>query len=171
MTRRLYAVVTLGLVSVAIPLRAANGPRAGVDAQTAFVWSNDDLEKLHGPGMISIVGRMEEEATATSASASASGPYVKSQDPDWYSVEAAKLRDQLERRQAELGGYRQALDDVRSLRETSGGVNLVEGDVGITPQSGIEILQQRVYETQAKLDALEDLARRNGTPPGALRVE
>jgi len=169
MTRHLYAVATLGLVSVAIPLRAANWPRAGVDAQTAFVWTNDDLQKLHGPGMISIVGRMEEEARATSASAS--GPYVKTQDPDWYSVEAAKLRDQLERRQAELGGYRQALDDVRSLRETSGGVNLVEGDVGITPQSGIEILQQRINETQAKRDALEDLARRNGIAPGALRVE
>jgi hypothetical protein len=168
MTRHLYAVVTLGLVSAGVPLRAANGPRAGVDAQTAFVWTNDDLEKLHGPGMISIVGRIEE---ATPTSASASGRYVKTQDPDWYSVEAAKLRDQLERRQAELGEYRQALDDVRSLRETSGGVNLVEGDVGITPQSGIEILQQRVNEIQAKRDALEDLARRNGIAPGALRVE
>ena len=169
MTCHLYAVLTLGLVSVAIPLRAANGPHAGVDAQTAFVWTNDDLEKLHGPGMISIVGRMEEEATATSAPAS--GPYVKTQDPDWYSVEAAKLRDQLESRQAELAEYRQSLDDVRSLRETPGGMNLVEGDVGITPQSGIEILQQRVNETQAKRDALEDLARRNGIAPGALRVE
>ena len=168
MTCHLYAVVTLGLVSVAIPSRAANVPRAGVDAKTTVVWTNDDLEKLHGPGMISIVGGMEE---ATPTSASASGPYVKAQDPDWYGVEAAKLRDQLERRLRQLDEYRQALDDTRSLRETSGGINLVESDVGITPQSGIEILQQRVYETQAKLDALEDLARRNGTPPGALRVE
>jgi len=118
--------------------------------------------------MISIVGRMEE---ATPTSASASGPYVKTQDPDWYGVEAAKLRDQLERRQAQLDEYRQAIDDARSLRETSGGINLVEGDVGITPQSGIEILQQRVNETQTKLGALEDLARRNGLAPGALRVE
>ena len=165
MTCHLYAVVTLGLVSVAIPLRAANGPRAGV---YAVVWTNDDLERLHGPGMISIVGRMEE---ATPTSASASAPYVKTQDPNWYAVEAAKLRDQLERRQAQLDEYRQAIDDARSLRETSGGINLVEGDVGITPQSGIEILQQRVNETQAKLGALEDLARRNGLAPGALRVE
>jgi hypothetical protein len=165
MTCHLYAVVTLGLVSVAIPLRAANGPRAGV---YAVVWTNDDLERLHGPGMISIVGRMEE---ATPTSASASAPYVKTQDPDWYAVEAAKLRDQLERRQAQLDEYRQAIDDARSLRETSGGINLVEGHVGITPQSGIEILQQRVNETQAKLGALEDLARRNGLAPGALRVE
>jgi hypothetical protein len=168
MTCHWYAVLTLGLVSVAIPLRAANGPRAGVDAKTAVVWTNDDLEKLHGLGTISIVGRMEQ---ATPTSASASGPYVKTQDPDWYGVEAAKLRDQLERRLSQLDEYRQALDDTRSLRETSGGINLVAGDVGITPQSGIEILQQRVNETQAKLGALEDLARRNGIAPGALRVE
>jgi hypothetical protein len=168
MNRRFYTAITLGLVSVAIPLRAANRPRAGVDAQTAVVWTNDDLEKLHGLVMISIVGQIEE---ATPTSAPASGPYVKTQDPDWYAVEAAKLRDQLQRRRAQLDEYRQAIDDARSLRETSGGINLVEGDVGITPQSGIEILQQRVNETQAKLGALEDLARRNGIAPGALRVE
>ena len=46
MTRHWYAVITLGLVSVAIPLRAANGPRAGMDAQTAVVWTNDDLESF-----------------------------------------------------------------------------------------------------------------------------
>ena len=166
MTRHLYAVVTLGFVSVAIPLRAANRPRSGMDAQTAVVWTNDDLEKLHGLGMISIVGRMKE---STPTSAAASGPYVKTQDPDWYAVEAAKLRDQLERRQTQLDEYRQAIDDTRSLRETAGGINLVEGDVGITPQSGIEILRQRVNETQAELDALEDLARRNNIPPGTVR--
>jgi hypothetical protein len=168
MTIYLYAVSTLGLVSVAIPLHAATRPRAGMDTQTSIVWTNDDLEKLRGLGMISIVGQMEE---ATPTSASAPGPYVKTQNPDRYAVEAAKLRDQLESRQTQLDKYRQAIDESRSLRETSGGINLDEGDVGITPQSGIEILQRRVNETQAELDALEDLARRNGIAPGTLRVE
>jgi prefoldin subunit 5 len=118
--------------------------------------------------MISIVGPKEEAAPT---SASALGPYVKTQDPDWYAAEATKLHDQLERLQTQLAEYRQAIDDTRSLRETSGGINLVAGDVGITPQSGIEILQQRVNEIQARLDALEDLARRNGIAPGTLRVE
>ena len=62
MTRHWYAVITLGLVSVAIPLRAANGPRAGRDAQIPVVWTNDDLEKLHGLGLISIVARTEKTA-------------------------------------------------------------------------------------------------------------
>jgi hypothetical protein len=51
----------------------------------------------------------------------------------------------------------------------TGGVNLDGGDIGITPDAGIEILQHRVQDTESDLDALEDLARRNGIPPGALR--
>ena len=36
-------------------------------------------------------------------------------------------------------------------------------------RKSIEILRQRAKETQTELDALDDLARRNGIPPGALR--
>jgi hypothetical protein len=36
MSRYLYAAVTLGLISVAIPLRAANKPHAGTDRQIVF---------------------------------------------------------------------------------------------------------------------------------------
>ena len=51
----------------------------------------------------------------------------------------------------------------------AGGINLDEGDVGITPEAGMEILQQRVEEARIELEALEDLARRNDIPPGILR--
>jgi hypothetical protein len=158
--------VTLG--TLAIPVRAANKPRAGSDSQNTMVWTNDDLEKLHALGLISIVGRIDEE---TPTSASAPGPYVSTQDPEWYAVEAAKLRDELEGRQAQLRGYQQALEDAQSLRRTTGGISLDAGDIGITPEAGIEILQQRVNETQTELDALEDLARRQGIAPGTLRGE
>jgi hypothetical protein len=63
----------------------------------------------------------------------------------------------------------QILEDARSLTKMTGGINLDEGDVAITPQAGIEILQHRVGEEQARLDALEDMARRHDIPPGALR--
>jgi prefoldin subunit 5 len=84
-------------------------------------------------------------------------------------VQAAKLRDELERRRAQLREYRQALDNARNLRKTTGGLNLDEGDIGITPEAAIEILQRRVHEIQGELDELEDLARHNGIPPGTLR--
>jgi hypothetical protein len=165
MTRRLCAS-TLVLVSVAIPLRAANGPHAGTDTQNTVVWTNDDLEKLRARDLISIVGRSNEEDPT---SASAPEQYVGTKDPEWYADQAAQLREEFEFRRAQLGEFRQALEDAQSLRKTTGGINLDEGDIGITPQAGIEILQQRVNETQTDLDELEDLARRNGIPPGVLR--
>jgi hypothetical protein len=158
--------ISMTLTTLAIPLRAANKPRAGTDSQNSMVWTNDDLERLHLLGLICIVGRIDEE---TPKSASLPQPYVKTQDPGWYAEQAANLRDELERRRAQLGEYHQALEDVRSLKDTTGGINLDEGDIGITPEAGIEFLQQRVNEAQTELDALEDLARRNDIPPGTLR--
>jgi hypothetical protein len=166
MIRYWYGAVTLGLVSVAIPLSAASRPHAGADSHNTAVWTNDDLERLHAPGLISIVGRVNEE---TPRSASLPPPYLKTQDPRWYSEQAARLRDELERRQAQLGEYRQVIEEARSLKTTTGGMNLDEVDIAITPEAGIEILQQRVSETEWELDALEDLARRNDVPPGTLR--
>lgn len=168
MTHYFYAAVTLGLLSVAIPLRAANGPHAGTNRQNKVVWTDDDLERLHSLGLICIVGPSNE---ATPNSAPQPQPYVKTQDPEWYAEQAAQLRDELERRQAQLDGYRQAIEDARDLKKTTGGINLDDGDLGITPEAGIEILQERVNDTQANLDALEDLARRNDIEPGMLRGE
>ena len=158
--------ISMTLSALAIPLRAANSPRAGMDSQNTVVWTNDDLERLHVPGLISIVGTMNEE---TPKLASLPLPYVKTQDPEWYAKQAAKLRDELERRQNQLRDYRRAIDDVRNLRNTTGGINLDEGDIAITPEVGIEILERHANEVQTELNALEDLARRHEIPPGTLR--
>ena len=166
MTRYLFSVLTLGIISVAIPVRAADKPHAGSDHQSKVVWTNDDLERLHHRGLISVVGQLNEE---TWESAAPPQPYVQTQDPRWYAEQAAGLRDELEQRKAQLEGYRQAIEDAKSLKATTGGIDLEEGDIGITPEAGVEILQQRVSETQSELDALGDLARRNDIPPGVLR--
>lgn len=166
MSRYLFAAITLGLIAVAIPLRAANPPHAGADRRGPLVWTNDDLEKLRGLDLISVVGGADKEWPA---SASAPGPYATTQDLQWYAAQAAKLHDELEHRRAQLHEYQLVIDDTRSLKETTGGINLDEGDIGVTPQAGIEFLWQRVNQTETELDALEDLARRHGIPPGTLR--
>jgi hypothetical protein len=158
--------LSVTLSTLAIPLRAANKPRGGTDSQKIKVWTNDDLEKLHAAGLISIVGQVDE---GTSVSESAPTDYEVTRDPQWYAEQAARLRDELEYRQAQLREYRQALDDARSLKESTGGINLVGEDFAVTPEAGIEILQQRVNEVQAELGDLEDLARRNDIEPGTLR--
>jgi hypothetical protein len=158
--------ISMTVSTLAIPLRAANKPRAGKTERASVLWTNEDLEKLSGLGLISVVGQAPEEATAAAAAPS---PYLETQDPEWYAEQASKLRAELERREARLQEYRQALDDVRSLKTMTGGINLDGGDSGITPEAGIEILQRRVYEIQSELDDLEDLARHNDIPPGTLR--
>jgi len=166
MNRHCYAVMILGLFSIAIASPAASGQPGRIESQHTVVWTNDNLERLHDLGLISVVGATSE---GMPESAPLRQPCVKTHDPEWYAAEAAKLRDQLEHREARLRGYRQALEDAQSLRNTTGGINLDEGDIGITPDAGTEILRQRAKETQTELDALDDLARRNGIPPGALR--
>jgi hypothetical protein len=166
MSRYLYCVMTLGLASIVVPLRAANRPHAETQYQNTMVWTNDDLEKLHSLGLISIVGRAYEEKPKPDP---APGPYVRTEDPEWYAVQAAQLNDELERRKTQLREYEQALDDARSLRKTTGGVNLDEGDFAITPEVGIEILERHVGEVQTEINALEDLARRHDIPSGVLR--
>jgi hypothetical protein len=166
MTRYSYYAITLGIVAIAVPLRAADRPRAERGNQNTVVWTNEDLEKLHSLGLISIVGRIDEQRPMPEP---ASGTHLKTEDPEWYAVQAAKLRDELERRQTQLREYQQAIDDARSLRKSAGGVNLDEGDIAISPEEGIEILERRVNEVQSDLDALEDLARRHDILPGTLR--
>jgi hypothetical protein len=160
--------ISVTLSTLATPLRAANEPRAGKMGKTTVLWTNEDLEKLRPLGLISIAG--QPPSTAEDASTTALPlPYVNTQDPEWYAEQAAKLRAQLESSELELQHYCQAIEDARGLKTMTGGINLDGGDIGITPEAGIEILQQRVSETQSELDALEDLARRNDIEPGTLR--
>jgi len=158
--------ISVTLSPLAISMRAANKPRAGMEDQKT-VWTNDDLERLHVLGLISIVG--QPALTEDTITVAVPSHYVKTQDPEWYAEQATKLHDELERRQAQLSEYRQALEDAQSFREMTGGINLEEGNVGITPEAGIEILEQRVNQTQREIDGLDDLARRNDILPGALR--
>jgi hypothetical protein len=179
--------ISMTLGTLAIPLRAANQPRAGKPERTKVVWTNEDLERLRGLGLISVVGQDPEEAPADDAQAEDPAPspyvetqdpryigtqdpqYVETQDPEWYAEQASQLRAELERREGRLQSYLQAIEDARALKPVTGGVNLARGDIAITLEDGIEILQWRVYETQSDLDDLEDLARRNDIPPGVLR--
>jgi hypothetical protein len=123
-----YACFCLVLVSTAISLRAANRPHVGTENPNTLVWTDDDLDKLHDRGLISIVGRINDERSKPAPS---SQPYLKTHDPQWYAEQATGLRDELERRKAHLDGYRQAIQDAESLKTTTRGINLDEGDIGI----------------------------------------
>lgn len=162
----------LSIAFVLFSFAAARTPQAGkphvVPASNAKgTWTNEDLERLSGvPGLISVVG---PPANEFSQGVSAPAPQSGAKDRAWYAENADSLNARLETERADLRSFRQALADVRELKSTTSGVDLAEDDIGITPAATIDILQNRVTETQRKLDALEELARRNGIPPGVLR--
>lgn len=148
-------------------LRAASGPRAGSAPEANGTWTNEDLQRLDKvPELLSVVGQPSNE---TSQGVDASALHSMTEDPHWYAAQAASLNARLEAEEADLRKFTQALDDARELKSSTGGVNLAEDDIGITPEATIEILQSRVRETQREIGALEDLARQNDIPPGVLR--
>lgn len=164
-----YLIISVALISFAVggTLRAATGPHAGPAPHANETWTNEDLERLRRiPDLISIVGQANEEVAPDVGLPT---PSPNTQDDAWFAARAASLNARLEADQAYLSDFTQALDDARELRTTTGGVNLEEQDIGITPEATIEILQNRIRETKSRLDALEDLARREGVPPGVLR--
>jgi hypothetical protein len=162
----LLVTVALALTSLAIPVRAANQPRAGKTEQPTVVWTNNKLERLRAMAPISVVGQAPEEATAVTVS-----PYARTQNPEWYAAQASRLRAELKYRQARLQHFRQAIEDARDLKTAADGTNLEYSYIGITPEDGIDILQRSMQEEQIELDALEELARHNDIPPGTLRGE
>lgn len=165
-----YLYISLLLVTcTAGTLRAATKPHAVPAPAINEVWSNEDLRRLNRiPGLISIVGQPEGE---TLQAVEIHGPAKETRNPEWYAAKAAALNATLDTEKASLRDFTLALQDVRDGKNTTGGINLLEDNVGITPEATIEILQNRILQTQRELDALEDLARRNGIEPEILRSQ
>ena len=168
MTRHFHYAFALGVLAFVMPIRAASPPHADAASHNSMVWTNDDLEKLHNQGLISIVGQNEKEKPKA---APLPEPYERTEDPVWYAAQAAELNEELERNKTKLSEYEQAIDDARSLRDTTAGISLGEGEFAISPEVGVEILERQVDRVQAEIRALEDLARRHDIPPGVLRGE
>lgn len=159
--------ISVTLNTLAIPLRAASKPHTDKALEANRTWTNDDLRRLGRiPALISIVGQANH-GDVQDVDEPASLETVK--DPAWYAAQAVSLKTRLETEQTSLRNFTQALEDARELKSTSTRISLSVDDIGITPEATIDILQNRMRETQSELDALEDLARHNGIEPGILR--
>src|SRR5260370_5180993 len=113
--------ISMTLSTLAIPMRAENKPRGGRLKKNSVLGTNEDLEKLRPLGLISIVG--QPNTAEDSPPAAMSPPYAKTRDPEWYAKQAAKLRGELEYRQAQLCQYPQAPEETPKLKKTTSGNN------------------------------------------------
>jgi hypothetical protein len=157
--------VFLSVCVLAAPLHAANKPRSAKSDAAKTVWTNDEIEKLRARGLITFFTVPETEPVAPAADA----PYDEAKDSAWYAKQAALLQTELASAQADLAQYLLTLDVAKSLNSLTGGVAINKDPLGMTPEAGIEIREKRIQDVSNRIDALEDLARRNGFPPGLTR--
>ncbi|MGB6198396.1 MAG: hypothetical protein WA871_05070 [Candidatus Acidiferrales bacterium] len=140
------------------------------------VWTNDDIEQIRnqGAGGISVMGpdaTSTQKSTATAPAApakpGAKAPALpKEKDPEWYRQQLAPLYTALDRIHDEMTAAQSAVSgDSRGDSGVSMGARAPAG----TPQEQVIALQKEEQDTQAKIDALLDMARRNDIPPGDLR--
>ena len=157
---------------------AAGKPRTPQSNQTRpkKIWTNADMDDLRARGLITLAGPEFPEVTQPAAVAPAEAqatpefPVYQSRldDPEWYAEQAANLQTELDQAMADLKQQQDAIVLAKG-RITQAGLALDRENAGITPDSGLAVLQERVQEIQNQLDDLSNLARQHSISPGALR--
>ncbi len=146
-------------------------PAARRDSSVQKTWTNDDIDSLRADAPISVFNPLAMiQIVAVPAKANApvavKAPYVKELDADWYATEIDSI-------QTEITASNAVVQRIEDIRKSGVGISNVipldRQDVGLTPESTIQILQAQSKELTAKVDDLQELARRNYIPPGAIR--
>jgi hypothetical protein len=146
-------------------------PAARRDSSVQKTWTNDDIDALRAnapisvfnpPAMIQIVA----VPARANAPVAVKPPYIKELDADWYATEIGAV-------QTEIAASSAIVQRIEDIRKSGAGISNVipldREDVGLTPESTIQILQAQSKQLTAKVDDLQELARRNDIPPGAIR--
>jgi hypothetical protein len=150
---------------------SAAGVLRGADTAAPKVWTNEEIPLLREIAPISTFSASASSqanlAEAPSVAAVASRqPYVKELDPDWY----AQQRDTL---QAQIDANQEQVRDIQQIQQTGDGISnaipLDKNAPGLTPYATVEILQNHIAQVESQIGDLQDLARRNGIPPAAVR--
>jgi hypothetical protein len=111
------------------------------------VWTEEEMGKLNGS--ISVVG---DKNASSSSSGSTGADSRGDHDAAWYRDQLAPLRSQMERVDTQIRDLEQA--------KLGGRENIARP---------LEKLQQQKAEIQAKIDGIEEQARKAGIAPGELR--
>ena len=154
------------------PVKPAPSPKPDIQKK---VWTNDDVERLN-PAFSELAGLPKAASAAPSTAARAATPVASARvstaaavpsgkDPAWYGQRLAGL-------QAELAAIEDQSAQLRNFRNTGAtadsGLVLNAPCTGISTDNLIVNLEAQRQEILAQIDALSDLARENGLPPGIL---
>ena len=159
--------------SLATPAALRPAPH-GVGARTVApkpaaqqkVWLSEDVEALRDRGLISIIGEELIEEPAAVEETVPTPLLPKELDPEWYFERLAEPRAELARVEEKLASLRRNL---ACACTPEAGLNVDRPSAGITPESGLWLLERHVRELHSEIAAIEDEALRRGLAPGIFR--
>jgi hypothetical protein len=135
------------------------------------VWTNEEMSTVHGT--ISVVGNLQQ-ANAYSDSHKWNNDSDSGNGNDLKREKAvANYREQLRQLREQLDDIDKKITDYRNFKadnaSPSGGIN-VRNRYSMTPvEDQIRQLEEKKKQIQAKIDAIEEEARKNGIEPGEVR--
>lgn len=135
------------------------------------VWTNEEMSTVHGT--ISVVGN-PEQANAYSDSRKWNNDSDSGNGNDLEREKVvANYREQLRQLREQLDDIDKKITDYRNFKadnaSPSGGIN-VRNRYSMTPvEDQIRQLEEKKKQIQAKIDAIEEEARKNGIEPGEVR--
>jgi len=147
------------------PAQPAPGKEKPEYKKPKKVWTNDSLEELGGTSGVSVVGS-PPAVRGVEKSATKAANHVKEKDPNWYRTQLAPLHAEMDRLDKEITKTREF---VNGGHTAEGKLKVNVFSVPMNPADHIAQLEKRKTEVQGKIDDLEDLARHNDIPPGAIR--
>jgi len=135
------------------------------------VWTNEEMSTVHGT--ISVVGDPQQaNATSDSRKGNTDSDSGKGNDLEREKV-VANYREQLRQLRGQQDAIDKKITDYRNFKaddaSPSGGIN-VRNRYSMTPmEDQIKQLDDKKKQIQARIDAIEEEARKNGIEPGELR--
>jgi hypothetical protein len=151
--------------------RAADAQQEPQNEMSTKVWTNDNISSLPNLSIQTGTQPLASAQSGPGPAQSQNGWRVlppREQDPAWYRVQIAELRRQAAQLEARAHEIQSVLDSHTGGHQ---GLNLLEKPEGLNAETEVKLLRQRRAGVLQQIDALEDMARRNGLAPGEVRRE
>jgi hypothetical protein len=134
------------------------------------VWTNDDVSSI--PGSVSVVGDASKSDSSgsqqknSSAGAGAPADDVRQKQIDGY-------KDQIRQLQSQIDAADKSIAQLKNFKgennTPSGGINMNQGYNMVPVEDQVKQLEDKKKQMQAKIEDVENEARKNGIDSGDLR--
>jgi hypothetical protein len=135
--------------------------------KTKKVWTNEDLGSVKGG--VSVVG--EQNVAAGSSNAKKSPPASGRKDLRQQQIDS--YRRQIQELQGQIDAADKRISQLKNFKgensTPSGGINPSQGYNMVPLEDQVKQLEERKKQCQAKIEDVENEARKNGFEPGDLR--